>query len=253
MRSSGRHEIGAPLEHPHPTVGPGHDPYEATVLRSQDDLHPTLVGIGGLSQAPSAPLPIAAAASKDIAFVIATSGFVGGPLETNLFNWSSKMRRAGESEGEVNSMIEFFEKLPPYTLDPWPEGQRSYDAFLDEHRQESWFEWATSLALLDTPLDDPALDRWRKLYNLDSADYWRQVSCPVYQSWGVDDPLVDATLAAGRMTELVAETGQENFTSIVYPSPADHAVGSANTPTFFDDLARWFESQVRSPASRATK
>ena len=139
------------------------------------------------------------------------------------------------------------------TLDPSPEGQRAYDLFLGEHRLESWFERADSFALLDTPLDGFVLDRWRKIWNVDSADYWRQVSCPVFQSWGANDPLVDAARSSGRMAELVAETHQKNFRSVVYPPPADHAVGSASTPTFFEDLARWFESEVRAPADRTPR
>ena len=55
-------------------------------LREQKDVDPRKVGIGGISQAPSAPLPIAAARSDAVAFVIATSGFVGTIREANLFN-----------------------------------------------------------------------------------------------------------------------------------------------------------------------
>lgn len=212
-------------------------------LGEQPHLDGERIGIGGLSQAPSAPLPIAAAESDDVAFVIATSGFVGTPLETNLFNWSNRMRREGRAEEEIAGMVEFFEGMLPYTLDPTPAGQRAYDAYLDRHRAAPWFEAAHSVAKLDDPLDSPALDRWRRIWDVDAAEYWARVTCPVYQSWGAEDPLVDAAACSERMAALVAKTGQRNFTTVVYPPPADHAVGSANTPTFFADLAAWFERE----------
>ena len=68
-----------------------------------------------------------------------------------------------------------------------------------------------------------------------------------YSAESRDDHLVDVQLSASRMAQLVASTGQTNFTSTIYPSPAGHAVGTANTPTFFDDLSEWFRTKVDSP------
>lgn len=70
--------------------------------------------------------------------------------------------------------------------------------------------------------------------------------CPVFQTWGADDRLVDARTCSARMRALVEETGQTNFTSTVYPSPAGHAGGSLWAPSYFDDLRRWFEREVGS-------
>lgn len=224
-----------------------------TWLLGQPDLDPDRIGIGGISQAPSAPLPIAASRSKDVAFVIATSGFVGTPIDTNLFNWSNRMRARGMSAEVIAEVVAFFRGLAPYMLDPSPEGQAAYDRYLDEHRGASWFEYASGLALLETPLAHPAIERWRRIHDVDSADYWRRVECPVYQAWGADDHLVDAALAASRMAAIAAETGRDNITSVVYPSPAGHGVGSANTPTYFQDLARWFRAAVLGAGGGASK
>ena len=154
------------------------------------------------------------------------------------------MRKEGHPEKDIEGMRSFFEELFPYVLDPTPAGQKAYDAFLDRFRDKPWYSGADSIALLETPLDDPAIVQWRNIQDVDSAKYWRRVRCPVFQTWGADEHLVNVTQSASRMAELVAAGGQKNFTSIVYPSPAGHGIGTANTPTYFDDLARWFRKEV---------
>ena len=213
-------------------------------LRGQEGIDPRRIGIGGISQSPSVPLPIAASRSDQIAFVIAVSGFVGTIFETNLFNWGNRLRKKGRSDEEVLAAQTFMRRLLPYTLNPSPAGQRAYDAIKDGQRGESWFSDLESLAGIDTPLDDRHLRRWRNIWNVDSRDYWREVSCPVFQVWGADDVLVDAEKSAVAMQTMIAATKQKNFHSKIYPSPGDHGVGSARTPTYFDDLAAWLSREV---------
>ena len=177
-------------------------------LATQPDIDPRRIGVGGASQAPSWPIPIAAARNQDISFVIATVGSVATAAETNTFNWTNRVRAAGHSDEEAAAFRAFIEGAFPFAL------------------------------------DDPMVARWRKIWNVDPRDHWSKVTCPVFQPWGADDPLVDSTLAFGRMTELIAETKQTNFTSIVYPSPTGHAVGISNASTFFGDLEKWFRSSV---------
>ena len=155
-----------------------------------------------------------------------------------------KLGSEGYPEEDVRSMAAFFAELFPLAEDPSPAGQRIYDALLATYRDEPWFARAAAITGIKTPLDDPVLDRWRKIWSVDPVDHWSRVTCPVFQTWGADDPLVDAARSMARMDELIETTGQTNFTSIVYPSPADHGVGSANTPTYFDDLANWFSNEV---------
>jgi dienelactone hydrolase len=218
----------------------------AAWLRTQPDIDASKVGIGGLSQAPSWPVPLVAARADGIAFVVATSGSVTTIAETNAFHWTTKLRKEGHTQEHAQQAQACLEQLFPLSVDPSPAGQATYDAALARYADAPWFDRLVAMGGLDTPLDDPRLDRWRRIWNVDPLDSWRHVTCPVYQAWGADDHLVDAERCSARMQALLAETGQDNFTSIVYPSPAGHAVGSANTPTYFGDLARWFPEQVGS-------
>jgi len=213
-------------------------------LRRQEGIDPERVGLGGLSQAPSWPLPIAAAREPEVAFVIALSGSVETAADTNTFHWTNRLRAMGFDEEEVAQARAFYRELLPLAARRGAEAESAYAAGLRHSEGLPWFDAACELGGLRTRLDDPIVERWRRIGTVDPIDSWRNVACPVFQAWGADDLLVDVTRSAARMRDLVAETGQTNFTSIVYPAPADHAVGSGSTPTFFEDLRRWFEEEV---------
>lgn len=213
-------------------------------LRELPDIDREKVGVGGLSQAPSWPIPIAVADSPNVAFVVAISGSTTTAAETNLFNWLQRMRKEGFEEESLASIEAFYRGLFPLTLDPSDEGQAAFDAYLREHDDEPWFASVCDLSGLDTPLRSPEGDRWRRIWNVDPIEHWARVACPVHQAWGAMDPLVDAKRSLARMEDLIARTGRTNFTSVVYPAPAAHAVGSGSTPTYFADLEAWFEREV---------
>lgn len=218
-------------------------------LRAQEGIDPDRVGLGGISQAPSWPIPLVAADDPDVAFVISISGSVATATETNVFNWSNRLREDGYSEDDVAEAAEFLRAALTWVGSTESVDEESLQAFLDGFGGARWFADASALAGLDTPLESAVLTRWQSNWDLDSLESWKRVRCPVYLTWGEADRLVDATRSAARIAAIGGGSEGSSFTAMVYPAPAGHDGGVLSSPSFFEALGRWFDARVADRAS----
>jgi pimeloyl-ACP methyl ester carboxylesterase len=206
----------------------------------QPEVDPALVGLGGVSQAPSWVLPVVAAERESVAFVIGLSGQVGTIVEADLFNLSNKLRRSGFTDSDVETAIAFLRGAMEYMLQP--SSQKEYEIYVDEHRDQSWFEAVDRFAILDTPLAAPPIEQWRKIHDVDSSRIWGHVGCPVFLAFGANDVLVDVETSVGRLDSLVNENPNLDLSFRIY-SDAGHDVGIESAPTLFDDMAAWWHER----------
>src|SRR5262249_26965165 len=99
----------------------------------------------------------------------------------------------------------------------------------------------------------PALQAWKDStrfeFDLDQAAVWRQVRQPILAIYGESDQQVPVAESSQRLAAAVAESGNRDFTLIIYPR-ASHAIGQSQTgelgeewigyvPEYLQDMTDW--------------
>ena len=169
------------------------------MLRGRPDINPTQVGLWGLSQGASI-VPIAAGRSEEVAFVIA----VGGCLD---FEEQMRYFRANVFRGRG---------LPPAALDI------ANKVFLIQ------VDFGNRVRDGRLPAPQSLRDTCRFEFDLDQAAVWRQVRQPILAIYGARDRQVPLAENIARLSNVVEQSGQRDFTLIIYPG-ASHSVGKTQT------------------------
>lgn len=218
-------------------------------LRSRREVDARRVGFWGSSEGGMLATQ-AAARSRDVAFAIDSSGFMGPLWETILYQAGALARQKGGSESDVEETLAFTRLW----MDVARTG-RGYDAFVarrkvlvdagrsdrlsylsGEFRSLEQMRWVWDHVLAFSPL--PAL---------------RRVRCPVLGVWGEADPLTDAPAAARAMRTALEQGGNRDVTVRVVPG-AGHSLMETPSrkgmaPGVFDLVRDWLRARTAAPAS----
>jgi pimeloyl-ACP methyl ester carboxylesterase len=169
------------------------------MLRARPDVNANQVGLWGLSQGASI-IPLAAAGSPDVAFLIAVGGCLDFEEQMRYFR-ANLFRRRG---------------LPKAVLD------------IANKADVIRMDFASKVRSGALPATQALRDRCRFEFDLDQAAIWRQVRQPTLAIYGELDRQVPVAESSARLAAAVEQAGNQAFTLVIYPG-ASHAIGQTRT------------------------
>jgi len=182
------------------------------LLKSRRDINPRQIGVRGFSQG-GWIASLAAAKSRDMAFLIYISASGGGTIEEqDTAGLLAKMLADGFSEAEVEQAKRFVKLTyeAPHSREAWQRLQ----AALPNARNQKWF----GRTIGGLPRDSWVWEQRRLNAGYDPAVTFRRVKCPVLIIYGErDNPSQGIT----RIEQALKEAGNRDYTVRVFPR-ADH-------------------------------
>ena len=215
-------------------------------LRRQSEIDATKIGVWGSSEGGMLATQVAAR-TKEVAFAIDSSGFMG-PL------WQTLLYQAGANrkvQGMLAAQIDEARRFTELWLSVARTGQ-DYDVFLKERESarrenKTWlFDWFSDEF---TSLEQMRWD-WDHILSFSPLPALKDVKCPVLGVFGDMDVLTNASEAAKNMREALAESGNMDVTVKVFPnaghSLAEMPAGNRMAPGVFGTLRSWLVTRVQS-------
>ncbi|MCI0487127.1 MAG: alpha/beta hydrolase [Blastocatellia bacterium] len=185
-------------------------------LQLRDDINPRQIGVSGLSQGGWVS-PLAAARSKDVAFVlvISAAGITIGEQDDfvaeNLIRAKRKI-----PEGRLEGVLELVKRVREFARtgrgDP-----TALEAEIARLRGEPWFEHA-GLPKGEIEQYNPQI---KEFLSFDPVPVWKKVSVPVLALWGERDTIVPAEKSRAIIERALKEGGNKEYTLKIFPQ-ADH-------------------------------
>jgi uncharacterized protein len=213
-------------------------------LQGREEIDPNKIGCWGSSEGGMLTTQVAAR-SKDVAFIIDSSGFMGPLWQTVSYQIGAFLRSRGSSKSDV-------EKATTFT-DMWlrvARTGRGWDEFVrqrDEMRKEGkpWFIQSSGDF---TSLDQMRWD-WDHILAFSPLAMLKEVACPVLAVYGEADTSTQVSVAVQNMRRALAQSGNKDFTIKVFPnaghSLAEMPSGNRMAPGVFETLRSWLLKRVQ--------
>lgn len=208
------------------------------LLKRRDDIDAQQIGLWGHSEG-GWVAPIAAAQSKDVAFVISFSGPGVTYAEVNKNGDANRLHKLGFSDNEVREAREALARVDEYVRRGGD--QRELQAFLDAASSKPWASQSTLPRRVPSVEEIHSWLRWRDL-DLDPVIYWEQIKVPVLVMFGELDDVVPVRVSADRIEGAMKHAGNKDVTIRVFPG-ANHTIES--TPDFLNLMVEWTAKRVR--------
>ena len=184
------------------------------LLKSRRDINPRQIGVRGFSQG-GWIASIAAARSKEVAFVIYVSASGAGTIEEqDTASLLARMRADGFSEAEIEEAKRFVRLTyeAPHSREAWGRLQSA----LPEARNKRWF----SRTIGALPRENWVWEQRRLNAGYDPAPTFKRVKCPVLIIYGEKD---NPSQSVARIERALKEAGNRDYTIRVFPG-ADHSL-----------------------------
>jgi pimeloyl-ACP methyl ester carboxylesterase len=208
-------------------------------LHARDDIDASRVGLWGFSQG-AWVAPIAAARSRDIAFLVLVASTGVTPAEQMLYGTAKHAREAGVGERDVERLVALRR-----TVDEWRRGHLTREraqAAVDAVADQPWFEHAWVQRALGDGI-------WPNM-DFDAEELFSGVRVPVLLFYGEDDEWqpIDASIAAWQRA--ARRSGNTDVT-VVRLAGTRHAPtlggaeeASAIAPEYERALIAWLEDRA---------
>lgn len=182
------------------------------LLQAHPDVHSQQIGLCGASQA-GWIIPIAAARSEDVAFVVLLVSPAVSIARQNTLNVEYSMRASGYPEDDIDEAVAHIDLFNQVicTGRKWEEFQHS----LEQGRRSSWAKYAWSL---ERPRTAEEAASSRIQMERDPLPTLQQVTCPILAIFGGSDTVVPYKENMALMKEALQQCGHEDFTVHVLPS-----------------------------------
>jgi uncharacterized protein len=208
-------------------------------LRRQPEIDPKEIGFWGSSEGGMLATQVAAH-TKEVAFAINSSGFIG-PLWQTLLYQADAIRKA---QGLPAAQIEEGHRFTELWMRVARTGQ-DYDVFVKgresaRREKKSWlFDWYSNEF---TSLEQMRWD-WDHILSFNPLPALVDVRCPVLGVFGEMDVLTNASEAAKSMRDALVESGNQDATVKVFEN-AGHSLaempdGNRMAPDVFETLRSW--------------
>ena len=184
------------------------------LLKSRRDINARQIGVRGMSQG-GWIASLAAAKSRDVAFIISISASGAGTIEEqDTASLLTKMRADGFSDAEIEEARRFVKLTyeAPHSREAWQRLQ----AALPNARNKRWF----SRTIGGLPRDNWVWEQRRLNAGYDPALTFRRVRCPVLIIYGERD---NPSPGIARIEQALREAGNRDYTVRVFPR-ADHSL-----------------------------
>jgi pimeloyl-ACP methyl ester carboxylesterase len=212
-------------------------------LRGRPEINSRKIGLWGSSEGGMLATQVAAH-SRDVAFVINSSGFMGPLWQTLLYQVEADLRANGASGSDIRGALDFTQR--------WLSVARTGRGFAAYQMQRQallaakkrWFYWwdegFASLAQMQWT--------WRHILAFDPLAALRKVTCPVLGVFGERDLSTDAVTATKNMKDALSAAGNRDFTLKIFPN-AGHSLGempsgSRMAPGVFETLRSWLLGRI---------
>jgi pimeloyl-ACP methyl ester carboxylesterase len=214
-------------------------------LQGRTEVDRRQIGFWGSSEGGMLATQVAAR-SREVAFAIDSSGFMGPLWETLLYQAGALAKGRGDPELDVEETIAFTRS--------WMEVARTgrgYEEFL-KRRQAIIASGKPALLSYESG-SFTSLEQmrwvWRHILAFSPLPALRRVTCPVLGVWGEADPLTDAPKAASAMQEALSKGGNGDVTVKIFPH-AGHSLMETPSrkgmaPGVFAYLRQWLTARVR--------
>lgn len=184
------------------------------LLKSRRDINPRQIGVRGFSQG-GWVASLAAARSRDVAFIIYVSASGAGTIEEqDTASLLTKMRADGFSEADIEEAKRFV-KLT-YEAPHGPEAWQRLQAALPGARNQKWF----GRTIGGLPRGNWVWEQRRLNSGYEPAQTFRRVRCPVLIIYGERD---NPSESIARIEQALREAGNRDYTVRVFPR-ADHSL-----------------------------
>ena len=207
------------------------------MLKGRSDINPRQIGLWGHSQG-GWVAPIAAAQSKDVAFVISFSGPGVTFAEVSRFADANRLRQHGFSDTEIRDEAQALERVDQYVRSGGD--KQLLQAFLDTAWSTRWASQSTLPRRVPSEAEIHSWLRWRNL-DLDPVRFWEQVKVPVLALFGELDDVVPVQASVSKIESALRRGGNKDVTVKVYPK-ASHTIQPA--PDFLRDMVDWLLQRV---------
>lgn len=212
------------------------------LLRGRSEIDPGRIGVVGLSQGGQF-VPLAAAGSDRIAFVISISSKAVGFAEGSFFEMANTARQAGLSEPDVREIVQLnLAALRFLTTGRWEQYARAREHALETTAREVAVGFPASA-------DEPIWTFLRSVATYDPLVYWMQVGQPVLIVYGEEDEHDNAPVreSVRRLEHAFRGVNKTNYRILVVPG-AGHGLRDPQThrlaPSFTKTLAAWLREYV---------
>lgn len=182
------------------------------LLKNRRDINPRQIGVRGFSQG-GWIASLAAATSKDVAFIIYISASGAGTIEEqDTSSLLAKMRSDGFSEADIEEARRFVKLTyeAPHSRAAW----QRLEAALPNARNQKWF----GQTIGGLPKDNWVWEQRRLNAGYDPAVTFRHVKCPTLIIYGEKD---NPSQGIARIEQALKEAGNRDYTVRVFPG-ADH-------------------------------
>jgi hypothetical protein len=222
-------------------------------LQGQERVRQDSVGLWGTSEGGMLTTQVASQ-TKDVAFIIDSSGFMMPLWEEMLYNRGAQLRADGFSDAA--DAVEFQKLLfqTGRTGAGWNEVQK--DQVKLQNRK-----WFSMFFETETPSQQTLRWRWQHVYSFDPLPAVGKVRCPVLGLFGSLDTSTPSPVAVANMRRMLTKAGNTDFTLKIFPN-ANHALTKAHTgsddetpratgqaPGLFDTLGTWLSNHFQSSTS----
>lgn len=219
-------------------------------LQGQEQVRRDSVGLWGSSEGGMLATQVASR-TRDVAFIINSSGFMMPLWKEMIYNREAQLRADGFPASEVAEAVEYQKAL-------FRTGRtsRGLDEIKKEQAKIQGRKWFARFFEMETPSIETLRWRWKHVYSFDPLPAVAKVRCPVLGLFGALDTSTPTPVAVANMRRILREAGNTDFTLQVFPN-ANHALTQAQTgsddetarakgqaPALFDTLRAWLSKQV---------
>jgi pimeloyl-ACP methyl ester carboxylesterase len=220
-------------------------------LQGRKDINHREIGVWGSSEGGMLTTQVAAR-SKDVAFAINSSGFMGPLWQTGLYQVGAMLKEGGSSAAEIYQAVAFTR----LGLGVGETGE-DYDLFLEKRHEaiinkKTWVKGKKP----DSSLEQMRWD-WDHVWAFSPLPALKKVTCPVLGVFGELDTSTSAADAVENMRRVLSESGNKDFTLRIFPN-AEHSLAempsrSRMAPGVFETLRSWLLKRIHSavPVGRA--
>ncbi|MDQ3821136.1 MAG: alpha/beta fold hydrolase [Acidobacteriota bacterium] len=199
------------------------------LLRKHPSINNQQIGLWGNSNS-GWVVPIVAARSKDVAFVISRVGSTLPPHENILYEIENDARQRGFTEREVEQAVALRRKYHQAILTNT--GWDQLRAEVERSRNERWFGAARmgGFLTLQIPPDAATLTALRNTFVFDPMPFWERVTCPVLALYGEMDMNVPTVRTMPMLDAALKRAGNKDYTITVLPN-ANHGLAEVSAPS----------------------
>jgi len=194
-------------------------------------------------------IPLAAAESKDVAFIINIGGAGVSPYQQVTYQLEAQMRHDGFSEAEIAEAVAYV-NLKWEVARTGGEGWDKLQAATQDARDKKWLERAQP----PTKLED-IVPSWKLQMGYDPMPALARVKCPILAVFGELDTYTPVTQTIANYRTGAAKSGNRDCTLKVFPN-ADHSLlvwPKPNDPAhwpvlaagYLDTMKRWIDRRYR--------